>query len=357
MRKFTLLLATCLFLVGGVFSSKAQNDTTDLAVTNLTPSNGSSLDIGMFHEFEFNIQNNGPNSISSGTQIPFKYWLGTDTAGTVTVELESSLDSGATRNDTLNIQVPAHIGSGSIDAKFYMDYENDTMVDDTVNRQYTANKYKRDLGATKIINPSDSSKIVIGNEVNFEFTLKNYSDTSMAAGKIVPIQVLLQVQQELAPIQGLLTLDEELAGNDSINVAVGPFEFPQNYPQGFKIVCMSPELSDSVDMNSVNNRGCDIFELVESVGIDEGNFADHNFEVYPNPMKDEANISYELTSGSDVSLKIFDMTGQEIKTLVDKKQTAGQHQIKFNSIELQPGAYLYRLKTEEGMQTGRLIKQ
>jgi len=350
----TLLLITCLFLVGGVFSSKAQNDTTDLAVTNLSPSDGSSLDIGMYHEFGFTIQNNGPNSISSGTQIPFQYWLGTDTAGTVTLELNSSLDSGATRNSTLNIQVPAYIDSGSIDAKFYMDYENDTMVDDTVNRQYTANKYTRDLGATKIIEPSDSSKIEIEDEVNFQFTLKNYSDTSMAAGKIVPVQILLQVQQELTPIAALFTLDEELAASDSINVVVGPFEFPQNYPDGFKIVCMSPELSDSVDMNRANNRACDIFELV---GIDEGNFAEHNFEVYPNPMKDEANISYKLTSGSDVSLKIFDMTGQEIKTLVDGKQAAGQHQIKFNSIELQSGAYLYRLKTEEGIQTGRLIKQ
>ncbi len=64
---------------------------------------------------------------------------------------------------------------------------------------------------------------------------------------------------------------------------------------------------------------------------------------YPNPFNPSTVISYQLPSNSRVSLKIYDILGREVATLVDGYQTAGVHQAQFNAQNLSSGVYLYRL--------------
>jgi flagellar hook assembly protein FlgD len=54
-------------------------------------------------------------------------------------------------------------------------------------------------------------------------------------------------------------------------------------------------------------------------------------EIYPNPFNPETIISYSLPKSQKVSLKIFDITGKEIITLVKGKMDAGNHQIIWNA--------------------------
>ena len=64
---------------------------------------------------------------------------------------------------------------------------------------------------------------------------------------------------------------------------------------------------------------------------------------YPNPFNPETTISYSIASASNVNLKIYDTLGREIMTLINKEQTAGNYNVKFNAGKLSSGIYLYQL--------------
>jgi hypothetical protein len=76
---------------------------------------------------------------------------------------------------------------------------------------------------------------------------------------------------------------------------------------------------------------------------------------YPNPFSAKANIRYQLTRPEDVTLKIFSSTGEEIITLVDKRQGSGFHLAEFDATGLANGVYYYRLQTEDHTETGRMV--
>jgi len=62
-----------------------------------------------------------------------------------------------------------------------------------------------------------------------------------------------------------------------------------------------------------------------------------------------------LTVRSHVSLKVYDVLGREIATLVNKEKPAGNYKVKFNAAGLASGIYFYRLQEEEHIQTRKMI--
>jgi hypothetical protein len=66
---------------------------------------------------------------------------------------------------------------------------------------------------------------------------------------------------------------------------------------------------------------------------------------YPNPFNPETNINYQLPVNSFVTLKVFDILGNEVKSLINENQEAGSHSIKFDASELTSGIYIYKLIT------------
>lgn len=81
---------------------------------------------------------------------------------------------------------------------------------------------------------------------------------------------------------------------------------------------------------------------------------------YPNPFNPETHISFDLPKKAQVTLKIFNTMGQEIKTLVDAPRSAGTHQIvwygddKLNQ-PVSSGVYFFRLTTGEFSQTRKML--
>jgi photosystem II stability/assembly factor-like uncharacterized protein len=69
---------------------------------------------------------------------------------------------------------------------------------------------------------------------------------------------------------------------------------------------------------------------------------------YPNPFNPETNISYSIPEGTNVNIKLYDVTGREIKVLVNEKKQSGFYTIKLTSTELSSGIYFYRLTTSNG---------
>ncbi|MCX7877341.1 MAG: T9SS type A sorting domain-containing protein, partial [Ignavibacteria bacterium] len=67
---------------------------------------------------------------------------------------------------------------------------------------------------------------------------------------------------------------------------------------------------------------------------------------YPNPFNPSTTISYIIKQDSFVSLKIYDMTGREVRTVVNSYQKAGTYNINLTIDNLSSGTYIYVLKTD-----------
>lgn len=76
---------------------------------------------------------------------------------------------------------------------------------------------------------------------------------------------------------------------------------------------------------------------------------------FPNPFNPVTLISYDIPVPGHVSVKIYDMLGKEIKTLVNEFQTPGSHSVNFNADGLSSGVYFYSLNTEGFSQVKRMV--
>ncbi len=75
---------------------------------------------------------------------------------------------------------------------------------------------------------------------------------------------------------------------------------------------------------------------------------------YPNPFNPSTVISYQLPVSSEVSLKIYDMLGRELQTLVNTRQDAGRYTMSFNASSLASGLYFYRLQAGTFVETRKM---
>ncbi len=76
---------------------------------------------------------------------------------------------------------------------------------------------------------------------------------------------------------------------------------------------------------------------------------------YPNPFNPSTTIEYQISSNSLVTLKIYNVLGQEVATLVDKMESPGNYSVRFNADKLASGTYFYRLQTGEFAQTKKML--
>jgi hypothetical protein len=68
---------------------------------------------------------------------------------------------------------------------------------------------------------------------------------------------------------------------------------------------------------------------------------------YPNPFNPVTNIKYTVPKNGPVTIKLFDITGKEITTLVNEVKPAGSYEIKFNAENLASGVYFYRMTAND----------
>jgi hypothetical protein len=76
---------------------------------------------------------------------------------------------------------------------------------------------------------------------------------------------------------------------------------------------------------------------------------------YPNPFNPSTSIKYALPKNSSVKLIVYGLLGNEIKTLVNEKQTAGTYETKFDATTLASGVYYYKLITEGFVETKQMV--
>jgi hypothetical protein len=79
------------------------------------------------------------------------------------------------------------------------------------------------------------------------------------------------------------------------------------------------------------------------------------YQNYPNPFNQITMINYQLPIKSDVDLSIYNLLGQKVATLVDKRQSTGNYSMEWNASDFASGVYYYRLRAENFNQIRKMV--
>lgn len=123
-----------------------------------------------------------------------------------------------------------------------------------------------------------------------------------------------------------------------------------------------PNFTDTLILlsNSIVNDSIPIY--IEGVGftsnVEEEEIIVKYFQLYqnyPNPFNPATKISYMLKQPGEVKLIVYDLSGREVKTLVNKFQNSGEYSFNFDGDGLSSGVYFYRLKINDLFLTKKMI--
>ncbi len=93
-------------------------------------------------------------------------------------------------------------------------------------------------------------------------------------------------------------------------------------------------------------------------GIEDDFYAVSDFKLfqnYPNPFNPSTTIRYSIPASEFVTLKVYDVLGNEVATLVNEEKPAGSYETEFNAVGLSSGIYFYQLQAGNFTQTKKLI--
>ncbi len=106
--------------------------------------------------------------------------------------------------------------------------------------------------------------------------------------------------------------------------------------------------------------GCIIDSVIYGnlVSVESEQFPANNFSLsqnYPNPFNPNTVISYRLPVTSNVTLKVYDILGREVATLVNEEKPAGEYEVEFDGSALPSGIYFYQLRARQYSETKKMI--
>jgi flagellar hook assembly protein FlgD len=76
---------------------------------------------------------------------------------------------------------------------------------------------------------------------------------------------------------------------------------------------------------------------------------------HPNPFNARTTIQYRLSSSGHVCLRVYNLSGQAVKTLVDEEQAAGDYLIEWNARSLSSGMYMYILSAGDYSEMRKMV--
>ena len=79
------------------------------------------------------------------------------------------------------------------------------------------------------------------------------------------------------------------------------------------------------------------------------------YQNYPNPFNPSTKLSFVIGHSSSVSLKVYDVLGNEVSILIDEQKAPGEYEVVFSANELPSGIYYYRLESENFVQTRKMV--
>lgn len=141
-------------------------------------------------------------------------------------------------------------------------------------------------------------------------------------------------------LQSATTLDEVIKNIEFFNTNI-------SYGIGTNHICFT-------------NDGCVTYSIVDSVvtNVESQPSVPTQFilyQNYPNPFNPATVISYQLPVSGNVTLKVYDVLGNEIATLVNEEKSAGVYDVDFDGSGLSSGIYFYKLHAGNFTKTNKMI--
>ncbi|HSL88171.1 MAG TPA: T9SS type A sorting domain-containing protein, partial [Ignavibacteriaceae bacterium] len=115
----------------------------------------------------------------------------------------------------------------------------------------------------------------------------------------------------------------------------------------------NPPLSGTIALEGYSYNGPFTVTSVEHFAVTPDEY--YLAQNYPNPFNPSTVISWQSPNGSWQTLKVYDLMGREVATLVDEFKSAGNYEVNFDASKLSSGTYFYTLQAGNFSQTKKLI--
>ena len=193
----------------------------------------------------------------------------------------------------------------------------------------------------------------------------SFNGQTLYFGVEIPQEEILSYSLPPKPPAG--ALDVRYAGDWKVVHNGGEIEVMNNseslkidyliYHDVYDWVLIDQSTGDEYKLNSSGTieiiGDADRFSLMKSSGsIPEKYTLDQN---YPNPFNPVTAISYSVPASGPVSLKVYDLLGEEVSTVVEGEHKVGFHTAQFDGSHLSSGVYFYRLSSKDRTITKKLI--
>ncbi|MDP2039232.1 MAG: T9SS type A sorting domain-containing protein, partial [Ignavibacteria bacterium] len=141
----------------------------------------------------------------------------------------------------------------------------------------------------------------------------------------------------------------------SFVVSGGPYKIGAN--QNLKVAYVVAAADNLAELRSVIKQSRVQYKTIVSVEKNEEKIP-AEFELlqnYPNPFNPETTIGYQLPKAEHVTLKVYDVLGREVVTLVNEFKQAGNYVATLHATSLPSGVYLCRLSVGKFVQTKKMV--
>lgn len=161
---------------------------------------------------------------------------------------------------------------------------------------------------------------------------------------VMPCQLLSAVHSETGSIMQKLLFDDEdyveLLPGDTVSLDIAIVGAAPGWVQDFVFV------SNGYHVTEEDGGSQTTYENIPVV---------HSLSVCPIPAKNDISITFGIPRDEMISIKVYDISGREVNSLVDKRLKAGYHIIRLDDIDLPSGIYFARLVTDNYEETKKLV--
>lgn len=185
-----------------------------------------------------------------------------------------------------------------------------------------------------------------GHPINQRYSnLKGYYKLSAFGEDVLWISVVITESDSTVLGGGMIYLHEEKTNWTEFNI---PINYDNNIgtPQMVYVtVALLDTGAGGANINSI--AFLDKFSLENTTPVEDEIEIVDNFileQNYPNPFNPSTIINFQLPEDGFVSLKVYDILGNEIMNLIEEEKTAGRYEVNFNASNFASGVYIYRLE-------------
>lgn len=218
-----------------------------------------------------------------------------------------------------------------------------------------------DLAAT-MTSPSAGQQIKTTDAFNVVYTVKNVGAEIFTTNDTLLIAYSFK-GTVLSNLSQLVKFNSDFKAGDSTQFTIKNLKFSTTADLNGDICVNLFPINRGADPlndpNMANNAGCAAIDILANTGVQDiqGDYLIDFVKpvVYPNPAHGNTVISYGLSSGTNVTMNVYDMNGRLVSQLVNEKQIPGVYNETISTDNLPSGVYLITMTTGEYTRSVKMV--